>query len=420
LISDRTLVPDLARAVERATRDLPRGAATVHLREKDLGGRALLDLARALRAATRAGGHALIVNDRLDVALAAGADGVHLPSAGVPPAEARRLLGPGALVGVSCHSADDVRRARDAGADWATFGPVFDTPSKRRYGAPLGLAALGDAARLGLPVVALGGVEPGNVAAVRAAGARGVAAIRAWLAAADPAAAVRALAEPFLAPPAPPEHMHDHEHDHERPGHAHGEHARDAHGNPADFDAYLAKQLDPEREAWQKPDEVVARLRLAPGARVGEIGAGPGYFTLRLARAVGASGQVDAVDVEPRMLDVLRARLAAERVTNVNPVLSAAERAALPAAAYDAILSVNTVHHIPAPAPYLRALGERLAPGGRLVVIDFHARDTPVGPPVGHRLAREDLLAAAGAAGLEVVEEWDFLPWQYGLALGRR
>jgi thiamine-phosphate pyrophosphorylase len=194
LITDRALEPDPARRAAAALAGIPARRVAVHLREKDLGGAALLRLARALAGACHARGQLLLVNDRIDVALAAGADGVHLPSAGVPPADARRLLGPAAIVGVSCHSADDVRRARDGGASYATFGPVYDTPSKRPYGAPVGLAALREAARLGLPLVALGGVTPERVAEVRAAGASGVAVIRAWLVGGDPAAAVRALA----------------------------------------------------------------------------------------------------------------------------------------------------------------------------------------------------------------------------------
>jgi thiamine-phosphate pyrophosphorylase len=194
LVSDRRLAPDLPGRVRAALAGLAPGRAAVHLREKDLGGRELLALARALAAVCRAAGQLLLVNDRVDVALAAAADGVHLPAAGIPPADARRLLGPGALVGVSCHSADDVRRARDAGASFATFGPIHDTPSKRRYGAPVGLEALRAAAALGFPLVALGGLDAARAPAAFAAGAAGVAAIRAWLEAADPAAAVRALA----------------------------------------------------------------------------------------------------------------------------------------------------------------------------------------------------------------------------------
>lgn len=193
LVTDRRLAPDLPARLAAALALAPPGRVAVHLREKDLGGAALLALARALLPVCRTHGAALLVNDRLDVALAAGADGVHLPAAGVGPAEARRLLGPGALVGVSCHSAGEVERARLGGASFATFSPVWDTPSKRAFGAPVGLPALRAAAGLGLPLVALGGVEPGNAALAFAAGASGVAAIRAWLEGAEPAEAVAAL-----------------------------------------------------------------------------------------------------------------------------------------------------------------------------------------------------------------------------------
>ena len=193
LVTDRRLVPDLGQAVATALRQLPPRAAAVHLREKDLGGRELLALAQVVGAACRAAGQRFLVNDRIDVAVACGADGVHLPSAGVPPREARRLLGPGRLVGVSCHGEEDVRRAREGGADFATFGPVHATPSKLAYGPPLGLGALTRAAQLGLPLIALGGVDTENAAEARASGAHGVAVIRAWLAAADPATAVAAL-----------------------------------------------------------------------------------------------------------------------------------------------------------------------------------------------------------------------------------
>ena len=194
LITERRLAKDLVARVSAALAGQPPGRVAVHLREKDLGGAALLALARPLAAACHAAGQLLIVNDRLDVALAAGADGVHLPAAGVPPEDARRLLGPAALVGVSCHSVPDVVRARDAGASYATVSPIHDTPSTRAYGPPLGLSTLAEAARLGLPIVALGGMGPSNAPEAYAAGAHGVAAIRAWLEGDDPVGAVRALA----------------------------------------------------------------------------------------------------------------------------------------------------------------------------------------------------------------------------------
>jgi thiamine-phosphate pyrophosphorylase len=193
LITDRRLVPSLPEAVAAALAGAPPGVVAVHLREKDLGGRELLALARALREVCGRTGQRLLVNDRLDVALAAGADGVHLPAAGVPPADARALLGPAALLGVSCHSAGDVLCALAGGASYATFGPVHDTPSKRGLGSPVGVEALRSAAALGLPLIALGGMTPERAREAFAAGALGVAAIRAWLEAPDPAATVRAF-----------------------------------------------------------------------------------------------------------------------------------------------------------------------------------------------------------------------------------
>ena len=193
LITDRSLAPDLLARADAALAGLPPGVAAIHLREKDLGGRELLALARALAAVCRRHRQRLLVNDRVDVALAAGADGVHLPAAGVPPPDARRLVGPGALVGVSCHSAADVARALADGASFAFFSPIWDTPSKRPFGPPLGLEVLREAAGLGLPLIALGGIDARRAEEARAAGARGVAAIRAWLSGDDPAAAVRGL-----------------------------------------------------------------------------------------------------------------------------------------------------------------------------------------------------------------------------------
>lgn len=153
------------------------GIDGVELREKHLADRALYELARAARAAWP---RWLVVNGRLDVALAAGADGVHLPSDGVPIAPLRRRFGPGVVIGRSTHHPEEVAAARDAGVDYVTFGPVFPTPSKARYGRPPGLAGLRRAVAEGLPVVALGGIAPERLAEVAAAGAAGVAGIRAF------------------------------------------------------------------------------------------------------------------------------------------------------------------------------------------------------------------------------------------------
>jgi ubiquinone/menaquinone biosynthesis C-methylase UbiE len=199
-------------------------------------------------------------------------------------------------------------------------------------------------------------------------------------------------------------------------GHGHGG-KRDRHGNPDDLDGYIARMEDPDRDAWQKPDEVVRALGLRPGQVVCDVGAGPGYFTLRLARAVGPTGRVFAVDVVPEMIAALRQRLDRAGVGNVTPVLARCDDSLLPPEACDLVLVVDTFHHFPDGAAYLRSLVPRLRPGGRIVNVDFHKREMPVGPPVEHKVAREDFLAAARAAGLEVVEELDFLPYQYLLVL---
>jgi thiamine-phosphate pyrophosphorylase len=167
------------------------GLTAVQLREKDLSGRALHALASQLREATARAGASLFVNERVDVAASVGADGVHLGGGALPVDVARTLLPRGALVGQSVHATDE---AASSAADFVFFGPVFDTPAKRAFGAPQGIGRLRDAVRAAhAPVMAIGGVDAGNVAQVRSAGAAGVAVIRAILGASDPADATRAL-----------------------------------------------------------------------------------------------------------------------------------------------------------------------------------------------------------------------------------
>jgi thiamine-phosphate pyrophosphorylase len=148
----------------------------VQIREKHLEDRPLWDLTRRARTFLPPPVK-LLVNDRLDVALAAGADGVHLPSDGVPTAALRARFGAGVLIGRSTHTVEEVERARDEGADYVVFGPIYETPGK---GAPVGLAALEKAAvsARGLPVYALGGVTLGRFGELAESGAAGVAAIR--------------------------------------------------------------------------------------------------------------------------------------------------------------------------------------------------------------------------------------------------
>ena len=195
---------------------------------------------------------------------------------------------------------------------------------------------------------------------------------------------------------------------------SHAGHEHDRYRNPADLEDYLRRLEGSERAEWQKPDESVAALGLGPGDTACEIGAGPGYFALRLARA---AGHVFAVEVHPRMLEVLRERIAAARVSNLTPVFGLQDDPLLPPASCDLALIVNTFHHFPDGVLYLRRVARSLKPGGRVVNIDFHERELPVGPPPGHKLSREAFLRIAGEAGLRLHREHTFLPWQYFLEL---
>ena len=190
------------------------------------------------------------------------------------------------------------------------------------------------------------------------------------------------------------------------------------HGNPEDLDAYVAKMEDPSRDAWQKPDEVVRALGVSPGQTVGDVGAGPGDFSLRFARAVqGGHGRVFATDVEPRMLAALQKRLRASGLRNLTPVLGLEDDALLPEGSCDLVLIVDTYHHFPDGPTFLRRLAGALRPGGRIANIDFHERELPVGPPPAHKVPRARFLGDAKEAGLRLVAEHEFLPFQYFVVL---
>ncbi|MBI2218893.1 MAG: methyltransferase domain-containing protein [Candidatus Rokubacteria bacterium] len=208
---------------------------------------------------------------------------------------------------------------------------------------------------------------------------------------------------------------------HQRGAHGHGQpghgHHNGAYRNPEDLDAYVKRQLDPARAEWQKPDRVLRTLGLRRGAVVADIGAGAGFWVLKLARAVGREGHVYAVEPEPQLIAVLRERLTTARMSNVSPVLGRDDDPMLPAGVCDVVLIVNTYHHFPDGPAFLRKVARLLRRGGAIVNIDFAKRETPVGPPVEHRVAREDFLRDARRAGLRLVAEHDFLPHQYFLVL---
>ena len=193
VITDRqqTAGRPLPAVVEAALRG---GARAFQLREKDLAPRDLLPLAQEIRRLTEAYGARLLINDRIDVALAVNADGAHLTTTSLPVHVARQLLGSDRLLGVSTHNLAEARAAAEGGADFIVFGPVFFTPSKAPYGQPIGLDALrAVCAAVALPILAIGGIKKVNLDQVVAAGADGIAVISAVIAADDPTAATEDL-----------------------------------------------------------------------------------------------------------------------------------------------------------------------------------------------------------------------------------
>jgi thiamine-phosphate pyrophosphorylase len=195
LVTDRTQTRgrELAAVVGEC---LAAGLPAVQIREKDLGAADLAFLCRRLLGPVRDAGAMLVVNDRVDVALAVGADAVQRTNASLPVDDIRAIAGRRLRIGVSVHSLEDAVDAELKGADWVTYGPVYDTPSKRRYGAPQGLERLATVAQgLRIPVIAIGGITPERVKEVLQAGARGVAAISSILGADSPVDATRRFLE---------------------------------------------------------------------------------------------------------------------------------------------------------------------------------------------------------------------------------
>lgn len=230
---------------------------------------------------------------------------------------------------------------------------------------------------------------------------------------------------PTSAEPAAAKPEHDHHHDH---AHAHGsDHDRTGmqeghrHAGPMnhrfeDAEAWAKHFESEERLAWQKPDEVVASLDLPPDAKIADIGAGTGYFSVRLARAV-PQGVVYAQDVEPDMVRYLEERAGKEGLDNLRPVRGTGDDPALPEPV-DVVFLTNVYHHIPARPAYFAKVRDRLAPGGRLVIVDFK-KDAPAdapGPGPEHRIAQDQVVDELSQAGFALARaDRELLPYQYVL-----
>jgi ubiquinone/menaquinone biosynthesis C-methylase UbiE len=170
----------------------------------------------------------------------------------------------------------------------------------------------------------------------------------------------------------------------------------------------------PDRDAWQKPDEIVAALKLQPGETVADIGAGSGYLISRLSRAVGSRGTVYAQEIQQEFLPALERR--AESLGNVRVILGTAEDPRLPEHSVDCFVLLTVYHEVQKPVAFLKTLHRYARPGARLAIIDFDAarRGSPPAP-TGHDVPEADVLAEARAAGWELSERHEFISSQFFL-----
>ena len=181
---------------------------------------------------------------------------------------------------------------------------------------------------------------------------------------------------------------------------------------------WSARFDSPERQAWQRPAEVVEMLAVEPGMTLVDLGAGTGYFLSYLSRAAGDRGRVLALDPEPDMIRFMRERAERESLTNVEPKRIPFDDPELEPASVDRVLIVNTWHHIQDRAVYAEKLRAALKPGGGVYIVDF-TRDSPSGPPVSERLTPEQVIAELAGGGLEAAAVDEDLPRQY-VVVGRR
>jgi ubiquinone/menaquinone biosynthesis C-methylase UbiE len=204
------------------------------------------------------------------------------------------------------------------------------------------------------------------------------------------------------------EHHEEHAGQHE-PGRATVHHSFD------DVEHWKTVFDKPERDQWQMPEKVVAALDLKHGQTVADLGAGTGYFVPHLAKAVGENGVVFAVEVEPNLVAYLRERAEKDSLPQVVPVLTSTGTPRLPRGRVDLVLIVDTFHHLDYRSEYLRKLADTLSPLGRLVVIDWRKKPLPEGPSPDHKITREQVVEEVTAAGFDLLESPDFLPYQYFL-----
>ena len=180
----------------------------------------------------------------------------------------------------------------------------------------------------------------------------------------------------------------------------------------------LGELEGPDRDAWQKPDLIMDALRIGEGSAVADVGAGGGWFTVRLARRVGPNGTVYAQDVQAQMLEAIRRRVDREGFRNVQYVHGDAADPRLPNGALDAALLVDIYHEIQNPVPLLRRLGQSLKPAGRIGIVNFTSEGGGPGPPMNQRVDAQRVIDEARQAGLRLLSRETFLDFQYMLIFG--
>jgi ubiquinone/menaquinone biosynthesis C-methylase UbiE len=227
-------------------------------------------------------------------------------------------------------------------------------------------------------------------------------------------------------PPAPPHHPHAGHSPHD-PAHSHGQ--GHGHGNGHDHrdgaphrfenaDEWAKRFESPERDAWQKPDAVVAWVGLGASQSLADIGAGTGYFSVRFARQA-PRGSILGVDIEPDMVRYMNERARRDGIANLTAILGATDAPRLPAPV-DVVFVCDTYHHIEQRTAYFQKVAASLKPAGRLIIVDFKAADTPVGPPLAMRVAPSQIDTELAPAGFRRVRtDEQTLPHQYMLAYER-
>lgn len=184
------------------------------------------------------------------------------------------------------------------------------------------------------------------------------------------------------------------------------------HDNPR---AYIGALEDPKRDSYQKPHEVLTALNIKNGEVIADVGAGSGYFTFRLAHHVGSKGKVYAVDISPDMIRHINRRIRDTKAANVVSILAEPDDPLLPVRSVNRFFICNVWHHIEDQTKYLAAMKKLLKPAGEIVMIDFHKKELPFGPPLEMKIAREDLIKQMERNGFQLTREHTFLPYQYFL-----